>query len=151
MANKIMTDYGGEVPCDAEALFQFDGVGEKTINILLNEAFGFFFGIGVDKHVFELGKAFGLVSEPVNVSLSTVLVEASLRQWIPRYKFTETNPIFGSWAQHFTQVLSVAPSGATIVDFRKTCWAIYSHFHRPYHLQMIFWMIAATRRHYKNK
>ena len=35
-----MADYGGEIPRDIDELQKLPGVGRKTANVVLNEAFG---------------------------------------------------------------------------------------------------------------
>ena len=53
-AQMIMSDFGGEVPRTMEELQHLPGVGRKTANIVLNEAFGIVEGIAVDTHVFRI-------------------------------------------------------------------------------------------------
>lgn len=53
-AQMIMSDFGGEVPRTMEELQKLPGVGRKTANIVLNEAFGIVEGIAVDTHVFRI-------------------------------------------------------------------------------------------------
>ena len=40
IAQMVMADYGGEVPCDMDELQKLPGVGRKTANIVMNEGFG---------------------------------------------------------------------------------------------------------------
>jgi endonuclease-3 len=40
LSQKLIDDYGGEVPQDREALETLPGVGRKTANVVLNVAFG---------------------------------------------------------------------------------------------------------------
>ena len=51
----IMEKFGGEVPCTMEQLLALDGVGRKTANVLLGNAFGIA-GIAVDTHVKRLAQ-----------------------------------------------------------------------------------------------
>lgn len=53
-AQVIMSDFGGEVPRTMEEMQQLPGVGRKTANVVLNEAFGIVEGIAVDTHVFRI-------------------------------------------------------------------------------------------------
>lgn len=53
-AQMIMNDFGGEVPRDIEQMQKLPGVGRKTANVVLNEAFGIVEGIAVDTHVFRI-------------------------------------------------------------------------------------------------
>ena len=53
-AQMVVTDYGGEIPRDIDELQKLPGVGRKTANVVLNEAFGIVEGIAVDTHVFRV-------------------------------------------------------------------------------------------------
>ena len=53
-AQTILTDFGGEVPNDIDALQKLPGVGRKTANVVMCEAFRNPQGIAVDTHVFRI-------------------------------------------------------------------------------------------------
>lgn len=53
-AQMIMSDFGGEVPKTIKEMQRLPGVGRKTANVVLNEAFGIVEGIAVDTHVFRI-------------------------------------------------------------------------------------------------
>ncbi|MDR1184784.1 MAG: endonuclease III [Coriobacteriales bacterium] len=53
-AQMLLADYGGEVPRTMDDLRRLPGVGRKTANIVLNNAFGIVEGIAVDTHVFRI-------------------------------------------------------------------------------------------------
>lgn len=53
-AQMVTSEFGGEVPRTIEELQQLPGVGRKTANVVLNEAFGIVEGIAVDTHVFRI-------------------------------------------------------------------------------------------------
>jgi len=58
--SKILVEqYGGEIPCDREALETLPGVGRKTANVVLNVAFGLP-TIAVDTHIFRISNRTGL-------------------------------------------------------------------------------------------
>ena len=59
MSKILLEDYGGEVPQDRAALEALPGVGRKTANVVLNEAFGEP-TIAVDTHIFRLGNRTGM-------------------------------------------------------------------------------------------
>ena len=48
---KLVERHGGEVPRTMEELTQLDGVGRKTANVVLGNAFGINVGVVVDTHV----------------------------------------------------------------------------------------------------
>jgi endonuclease-3 len=60
---RIVAEYGGEVPRTMEDLITLPGVARKTANIVLGEGFGTTVGIAVDTHVFRLAHRFGLSTE----------------------------------------------------------------------------------------
>lgn len=53
-AQRIVSEYGGEIPCSMEELQTLPGVGRKTANIVMNAGFGIVEGIAVDTHVFRI-------------------------------------------------------------------------------------------------
>ena len=61
IAQMVMADYGGEVPCDMDELQKLPGVGRKTANIVMNEGFGIVEGIAVDTHVNRIAHRLKLV------------------------------------------------------------------------------------------
>src|SRR5712691_10945834 len=59
MARALVDNHGGEVPRDREALVALPGVGLKTANVVLGNAFGEP-AIAVDTHVFRVSQRLGL-------------------------------------------------------------------------------------------
>lgn len=59
----LMADHGGEVPADMAALVALPGVGRKTANVVMGNAFGRPVGIVVDTHVQRLSRRLGLTQE----------------------------------------------------------------------------------------
>jgi endonuclease III len=59
-ANKIVEDFGGEVPGTMDELLTLPGVARKTANIVLSSAFSKAEGIAVDTHVRRLSGRLGL-------------------------------------------------------------------------------------------
>lgn len=58
-SRKIMSEYNGEVPNTLEDLTKLPGVGRKTANVVLSNAFGKA-AIAVDTHVFRVSNRLGL-------------------------------------------------------------------------------------------
>ena len=56
---ELAEKYGGEVPADRDALEALPGVGRKTANVVLSNAFGVP-AIAVDTHVFRVSNRLGL-------------------------------------------------------------------------------------------
>ncbi len=59
MAQRLIDDFGSEVPASREALVTLPGVGRKTANVVLNCAFGQE-TFAVDTHIFRVGNRTGL-------------------------------------------------------------------------------------------
>jgi len=78
-AQRIITNYGGEVPRTMEDLVTLPGVGRKTANVVLGNAFGIVEGIAVDTHVGRLTRRLGWTTNE-----DPVKVEQDLMRIIPR-------------------------------------------------------------------
>jgi endonuclease-3 len=83
MAQALVERHGGEVPDDMEALVMLPGVGRKTANVVLGDAFDRREGIVVDTHVTRLGNRLGLTSET-----DAVRIEQALTPLFPREQWT---------------------------------------------------------------
>jgi len=78
-AQRILTNYGGEVPRTMEELVTLPGVGRKTANVVLGNAFGIVEGIVVDTHVGRLARRLDWTTNE-----DPVKVEQDLMRIIPR-------------------------------------------------------------------
>ena len=79
LSQKIVSDYGGVVPHDMDALMTLPGVGRKTANVMLAVAFRQA-AMPVDTHVFRVSHRLGLVPKTANTPLK---VEKELVRNIP--------------------------------------------------------------------
>jgi endonuclease-3 len=79
MAQGVVADHGGEVPRTMAELRKLPGVGRKTANVLLSNAFGTNEGVTVDTHVARLSGLLGLSRE-----IDPVRIEEELMQLYPR-------------------------------------------------------------------
>ena len=84
MAQALLERHGGEVPDDMEALVVLPGVGRKTANVVLGDAFDRREGIVVDTHVTRLGNRLGLTRES-----DAVKIEQALLPLFPREQWTK--------------------------------------------------------------
>lgn len=57
----LAEQYGGQVPCDFQALESLPGVGHKTASVVMAQAFGVP-AFPVDTHIFRLSRLWGLSS-----------------------------------------------------------------------------------------
>ena len=75
LSRALLDSHGGEVPSSREALETLPGVGRKTANVVLNNAFGQP-TLAVDTHVFRVGNRTGLAvaQTPLDVELKLLNV-----------------------------------------------------------------------------
>ncbi len=78
-AQRIITDFGGEVPRTMEALLTLPGVARKTANVVLGNAYGIVEGFVVDTHIGRLARRFGWTTNE-----DPVKVEQDLMKIVPR-------------------------------------------------------------------
>ena len=82
---KLVHEFNGEVPGDFDTLTQLPGVGRKTANVVVSNAFGTP-AIAVDTHVFRVSRRLGLAK-----GKNPHLVELELQKAIPREHWTEAH------------------------------------------------------------
>jgi endonuclease-3 len=75
----IAQKFGGKVPNSMEALRELPGVGRKTANVVLGNAFGINEGIVVDTHVIRLSQRLGLTKQK-----DPEKIEQDLMKLVPR-------------------------------------------------------------------
>lgn len=83
-AQAILERHGGEVPRTMEELTALPGVGRKTANVVLGNAFGIDEGIVVDTHVTRLSGRLALTKHS-----DAVKIESDLVKLIPRNIWTK--------------------------------------------------------------
>jgi endonuclease-3 len=81
---EIVEKHGGKVPDTMEALCALPGVGRKTANVVLGNAFHKNEGIVVDTHVIRLSQRLGLTKQK-----DPVKIEQDLMKLIPRDRWTD--------------------------------------------------------------
>ena len=85
---QLVEKYGGEVPRTMEQLVALPGVGRKTANVVLGNAFGINEGVVVDTHVARLSQRLGMTKESTPEKIETDMVEL-----VPRDDWT----LFSHW------------------------------------------------------
>jgi endonuclease III len=75
----IVEKFGGKVPDSMEGLRELPGVGRKTANVVLGNAFGKNEGIVVDTHVIRLSQRLGLTKQK-----DPEKIEQNLMKLVPR-------------------------------------------------------------------
>jgi endonuclease-3 len=87
IARNLCDRFGGEVPAVLEDLVALPGVGRKTANVVLGEAFGIP-GIAVDTHVLRVARRLGWTTET-----DPVKVERDLMARIPEARWTRVSQL----------------------------------------------------------
>jgi endonuclease-3 len=83
MARAVVADHGGVLPRTMDELKALPGVGRKTANVVLGNAFGLNEGITVDTHVTRLSRLLGLTKHT-----DAEKIERDLMKQIPRDDWT---------------------------------------------------------------
>ena len=85
---KLVERHGGEVPRTMEELHALDGVGRKTANVVLGNAFNINVGVVVDTHVSRLSQRLGLTRENTPEKIEQILMQV-----VPQADWT----LFSHW------------------------------------------------------
>jgi len=81
-AQKILRDFGGQVPRTMEEMLTIPGVARKTANVVLGSAYGIASGAVVDTHVQRVAARLDLTKES-----DPVKIERDLQKTIPKEKW----------------------------------------------------------------
>jgi len=84
----LVKNFGGEVPRTMDELHALAGVGRKTANVVLGNAFGINVGVVVDTHVTRLSNRLGLTK-----GTDAVKLEQELIKLVPQNEWT----LFSHW------------------------------------------------------
>jgi endonuclease-3 len=85
---KLIVRHDGRVPRTMEELTQLDGVGRKTANVVLGNAFDINVGVVVDTHVARLSQRLGLTKQKTPEK-----IERDLMALVPQKQWT----LFSHW------------------------------------------------------
>ncbi len=97
IAQRVVDEFGGELPCDRDLLLSFKGVGPKCANLALGIACGQPF-ISVDIHVHRVSNRWGYVQ--ANTPEKTM---AALEQKLPKKYWIEINRLLVPFGKHICQ------------------------------------------------
>ncbi|MDI3328684.1 MAG: endonuclease III [Alicyclobacillaceae bacterium] len=109
---RLVEEHGGEVPADREALEALPGVGRKTANVVLSNAFGVP-AIAVDTHVFRVANRIGLAEAKTPEE-----TERQLMERIPKNKWSSAH----HWLiHHGRQICSARSPGCDRCSVAPYC------------------------------
>jgi endonuclease-3 len=94
IAQRVLDEYEGSLPCDEEALLSFKGVGPKCANLVLAIACGQPF-IGVDIHVHRVTNRWGYVQ-----TRTPEQTLAALSEKLPRRHWVDINRLLVPFGKH---------------------------------------------------
>ena len=112
-SKKIASEFNGEVPRTMEQLITIPGIGRKSANIILSDAFGIVEGIAVDTHVTRLAKKIGFTN-----STDVSVIEKDLMKKIPKHLWGTINHTL---VEHGKNICIARRPKCDICDIRKYC------------------------------
>src|SRR5207248_2739933 len=95
IAQRVVKEFGGELPCDFGVLTSFAGIGPKCANLTLGIACDKPGGIPVDIHVHRVTNRWGLVNQK-----SPEKTMAALEAVLPRRYWLEINKLMVPFGKH---------------------------------------------------
>ncbi|MCQ2801725.1 MAG: endonuclease III [Bacilli bacterium] len=101
IAQRLVQDYGGHVPNDAEALLSLPGVGNKTKNCVLAELYNEPL-LAVDTHMQRFAKRMGIANEKDSVEV----IEEKYLKFIPKERIVKTNHQIIWFGRYFCKAIS---------------------------------------------
>jgi endonuclease-3 len=119
----LLQKYQGKVPADMDALLALPGVGRKTANLVLIEAFDID-GICVDTHVHRISNRLGIVKTKTPDE-----TEMELRKILPKKHWKTINHILVLYGQN--QCKPRNPLCKTCI-IKKYCVEFYKEYYKEY-------------------
>ena len=110
IAGVLLEKHGGQVPADMDALLSLPGVGRKTANLVITEAFDMY-GICVDIHVHRISNRAGWVLTP-----NPDKTEEVLRAILPKRYWKRINGLLVLYGQNICRPQSPFCSRCVIRD-----------------------------------
>jgi endonuclease III len=111
IARRVVQEYGGELPCEAEVMLSFRGVGPKCTNLVLGIACGLGQGIGVDIHVHRVTNRWGYVQATTPEKTMVLLQEK-----LPRRYWVEINALLVPFGKHVCTGVSPRCSTCPVLE-----------------------------------
>lgn len=122
---KLVNEFCSRVPRTMEELLTLPGVGRKTANIVLSNAYGVVEGIAVDTHVRRVAKRLGLTSKE-----DPDKIEADLMRTIPKKQWIEISDLLISLGRRVCEARK-PKCGACILN--RLCPSAFAFAGKPEH------------------
>jgi endonuclease-3 len=110
VSQELVARFGGEVPASLEELVQLPGVGRKTANVVLANAFGIP-AIPVDTHVGRVAQRIGLTR-----AQNPDRIEEDLRKLIPESQWIRASHLLGFLGRFICQAKRPSCHACPIMD-----------------------------------
>ena len=114
-SQKLIDEFDSQVPCNMDDLISLPGVGRKTANVVMLEAFNKPQGIAIDTHAKRLSNRIGLSAES-----DPQKIEQDLVRQIPREYFKDVNHLFMWHGRNTCTARSPICEKCTIRKYCKT-------------------------------
>jgi endonuclease-3 len=114
MAHAVVNEHGGRVPDTMEELTKLPGVGRKTANVVLGNAFGIDEGVVVDTHVTRIANRLNLTTHTKDAKK----IERDLMEVVPKKDWT-LFPHLMIW--HGREICQARTPKCEICTIRKYC------------------------------
>lgn len=93
-ASELVDEYDGEMPRTIDKLSSMPGVGRKTANVILGNAFGINEGVVVDTHIRRLSNLLGFTGTKRKDEKNVAKIERDLMKLFPRERWTMLAHLF---------------------------------------------------------
>ena len=110
VSSELIKKFNGTVPNSRKDLLSIKGVGRKTANLILGEAFNFP-AICVDTHVHRVSNRLGLIK-----TKTVKETEKALEKLLPKEYWIEWNPLIVKWGQNICVPISPKCSECAIYN-----------------------------------
>ncbi len=114
MAEKLIEDFQGVVPCDHEALQTLPGVGRKTANVVISEGFKVP-ALAVDTHVERISKRLGFALK----NDSVLQVEKKLMKAIDKERWIKTHHQLIFFGRYHCKSMNPSCQDCRLIDICK--------------------------------
>lgn len=111
ISEMLIEKYNGKVPNSLDKLLQIKGVGRKTANLVITEAFDQY-GICVDTHVHRISNRLGWLK-----TKTPEQTEMALRKVLPKRYWKTINPILVTFGQNICKPVSPLCSSCPIASY----------------------------------
>ncbi len=117
-AQTVLSEFGGEVPNDIDALQKLPGVGRKTANVVMCEAFRNPQGIAVDTHVFRIAHRLRFATRNDDTPAKT---EAKLLKIYPQRDWLFINHQWVHFGREFCSARNPKCGACIVADLCPSC------------------------------